>query len=178
MRTFFVFDVESIGLHGEGFAAAGGVYLENGSSLWEFKVACPPDAAAGNCDDRKWVLENVPIIEPSHKTPRLMRDEFWNQWLNAREQHATMATDCGWPVESKFLLQCVADDPERRNWEGPYPMVEISTYLTAAGMDPMKNYDRHPSELPKHDPLSDARQSARLLCSAIDKIRFASEGRI
>ena len=29
---FFVIDVESVGLHGEGFAVAGGVYLRNGAA--------------------------------------------------------------------------------------------------------------------------------------------------
>ena len=40
---FFVFDVESVGLHGEGFAVAGGVYTATGGTLWEFWLACPVD---------------------------------------------------------------------------------------------------------------------------------------
>lgn len=46
---FFVFDVESVGLHGEAFAVAGGIYMPWGPSssapsVDDFTVALPPDA--------------------------------------------------------------------------------------------------------------------------------------
>lgn len=69
-QPFFVFDVESIGLHGEGFAVAGGVYLPNGVAQWEFRLACPIDECAGDDDDRKWVKENIPAIEETHRSPK------------------------------------------------------------------------------------------------------------
>ncbi len=38
----FIFDVESVGLHGEGFAVAGGVYrAENAAAQSEFRFCCP-----------------------------------------------------------------------------------------------------------------------------------------
>jgi hypothetical protein len=40
--------------------------------------------------------------------------------------------------------------------------------MMAAGQDPMKNHERRGDELPKHNPLADARQSARLLLEAIE----------
>lgn len=168
MKLFFVFDVESVGLHGEAFAIGGGVYLENGAAQWEFRLACPIDECAGDDEDRKWVKENIPAIEETHRVPRAMRDEFWKQWIKAKSQKAEMAADCAWPVEAGLLAQCIKDDPSRK-WEGPYPLHEISSYLAAAGLDPMKEYDRTPSEMPKHDPLADARQSARMLSIALSK---------
>jgi hypothetical protein len=80
------------------------------------------------------------------------------------------AADCAWPVEARFLARCVNDKPREREWQGPYPLMEIASYLEAAGMDPMKEYDRLPSELPKHNPLCDARQSARMLSMALARI--------
>jgi hypothetical protein len=53
---------------------------------------------------------------------------------------------------------------------GPYPLHEIASFMTAAGMDPMATYARLPDELPKHHPLADARQSARLLWLAVSRI--------
>jgi len=165
----FVVDVESIGLHGEAFAVAGGLYID-GAAQWEFKYSCDPGLCSGSASDRKWVEENIPQFEITHRGPKSMRESFWNRWQEAKAQKSTMAADCLWPVEARFVAQCVDDDAEYRRWEGPYPFMEISTYLEATGVDPMADHERRASELPKHDPLADVRQSARLLFEAIESI--------
>lgn len=169
MRSFFVFDVESIGLHGEGFAVAGGVYLENGAVQWEFSEACPPEEAKGADSDRAWVKENCPRIEPTCNTPKQVRDAFWREWMKAKAYGAQMAAECQWPVEAGFVRACIADDASR-TWDGPYPFHEIASFMAAADMDPMATYERTPSEQPPHSPLADARLSARLLAQAIRTI--------
>ncbi len=170
MRSFFVFDVESIGLHGEGFAVAGGVYLENGAAQWEFKFACPTGECEGSENDRNWVKENIPVVEETHRSPKGIRDAFWQVWMKAKKEGAVMAAECLWPVEAGFVARSVYDDIENRRCDGPYPFLEISSVMLVAGMDPMATYDRTPSESPKHDPLADARQSARLLSEALAKL--------
>lgn len=168
---FFIFDVESMGLHGEGFAVAGGVYLANGAAQWEFRYACPTGSAwCDDAEDRTWVDANVPVLETTHRTPELMRHAFWQHWLKAKKAGAQMAVECGWPVEAEFLHRCIHDQYPGRKWDGPYPLHEIATYMAAAGMDPMAQYKRRPSELPMHDPLADARLSARLLSEALAKM--------
>lgn len=171
MKSFFVFDVESVGLHGEGFAVGGGIYLENGAVQWGFRMACPSSECIGTDDDRKWVAENVPMLDITHRSPVQLRSAFWELWLKAKSEGAVAAVECGWPVEANFLRSCITDDPSRK-WDGPYPLHEISSYMVAAGMDPMGKYERTPSELPVHDPSADARQSARLLSEAISKIKI------
>lgn len=171
MKSFFVFDVESVGLHGEGFAVAGGVFLSNGAIQWGFRMACPVDQCIGNDEGRKWVNENVPQLEITHRSPVAMRSTFWQMWMKAKGEGALMAAECGWPVEANFLGSCITDDVSRM-WEGPYPLHEIATFMEAAGMDPMAKYERTPSELPQHDPYADAVQSARLLSMAISKINL------
>lgn len=168
MKSYFIIDVESIGLHGEGFAVAGGVYLENGAAQWEFCLACDPASGSGTKEDRKWVLENVPVIEITHRSPRAVRDAFWLLWMRAKKDGAVMAAECLWPVEARFVEACIQDD-HSRNWDGPYPFHEIASVMLAAGMDPMDTYERAESEKPAHNPLSDARLSARLLAEAISK---------
>ncbi len=167
--AYFIFDVESVGLHGEGFAVAGGVYLDNGSPQTEFCFACPIDEAKGNDEGRKWVKENVPPIFETHRTPKTMRDEFWHQWELAKKQYPgiVMASECGWPVEARFLCAVIDDDPKNREWSGPYPMHEISSYVAASGFDPMEKVEREFSETPAHNPLADARLSARMLFDAL-----------
>jgi len=162
MRSFFVIDVESIGLHGEAFAVAGGVYLENGSPQWEFRFCVNRDKCKGNEDSRKWVDENVPMMEITHSSRVQMMNDFWVQWERAKRHDAVMAADCCWPVEAKFLEECCALD-DSREFKGPYPLLDIASIRFAAGLDPIGNAPREASELPVHDPLCDARQSARLL---------------
>jgi hypothetical protein len=170
MKSYFVIDVESIGLHGEGFAVAGGVYLENGAAQWEFSMATNPDRCQGDASDRDWVMRNVPILEFTHFSADQMREEFWEVWQKAHNEGAQMAAECLWPVEAKFVAMCV-EEYESRKFAGPYPFLEISSVMQAAGMDPMASYPRTPSEEPKHNPLSDARQSARLLSEALAKLK-------
>lgn len=169
---YFVFDVESVGLHGEGFAVAGGIYTPRGACQREFAYACPPAEAKGDDDDRLWVAQNVPMMEVTHRLPVLVRDAFWKEWIDAKAQYPgiVMAAECLWPVEAKFVAYCIKGNPGQRKWEGPYPFLEISSVMVAAGMDPMGDYDREPGELPKHNPLADARQSARLLARALSEI--------
>jgi hypothetical protein len=162
-QYFFVFDVESIGLHGEGFAVGGGVFL-NGNAITEFQFSCPRDQAKGRDKDRDWVDFNIPSIDITHETPAQVRHAFWEEWMTAKHKFPgiVMAGECFWPVEANFVSSCVSDD-ETRTWEGPYPFHEVSSFMLAGGMDPMGRYDRLPHELPCHTPLADARLSARLL---------------
>ena len=169
--TFFIFDVESAGLHGEGFAVAGGVYI-NGAAQSEFRFCCPPEEAEGEEADRDWVKANVPVMEITHRDPRGIREAFWAKWMEAKKQYPgiKMAGECIWPVEAGFVARCIYQDKEKRNWEGPYPFHEIASFMQAAGMDPMATYERKASEKPAHEPLADARLSARLLTEALETI--------
>lgn len=172
----FIFDCESIGLHGEVFAVAGGVYLR-GEALpgSEFYFHCPRENVAGDPEDREWVNENVPAAGEGGEVlfyPDSLRRRFWHAWEQAKFEWKgiQMAAECLWPVEARFVLACIEDARKIRCWQGPYPFHEIASFLSAAGMDPMQTYDRRENELPAHDPLADARLSARLLNEALVKL--------
>lgn len=168
---YFIFDVESVGLHGSAFAVAGGVYRD-GIAVSEFVFCCPTVACRGDADDRAWVNANVPPMPITHSYPSNIRDAFWHEWEKAKASHPgiTMAGECIWPVEANFIAACVRDEPQARKWAGPYPFHEIASVMLAAGMDPMATYERLPAELPAHNPLGDARLSARLLATALRKL--------
>jgi hypothetical protein len=178
LKLKMIFDVESVGLHGEGFAV-GWVITENDREIDSGYASCDHTwAYEGATGDRDWIKENVvPHLPPatimkgsdeSHYTaPAKVRKTFWTEWLKWKAKGATLWADCAWPVEAKFLLECVEDDKELRNWEGPYPLCEISTVLICASLDPLAKYDRLLNETPAHHPTCDARQSARLLKEAI-----------
>lgn len=167
---FMVFDVESVGLHGEGFAV-GYVVVDTNSNkpsqfIGERLLVCPPTYATGNDGGRKWIAGNVPDMPLNCSTPRDVRTQFWAHWELWREQGARLLADCAWPVEARFLAQCV-DDDSARTLGGPYPLLDLSSILLAYGMDPTTVFYREPDELPPHNPLNDARQSARLLLEHI-----------
>jgi hypothetical protein len=172
-RLYMVFDVESVGLHGEGFMCGWVVVDRAGVEQISGWIAAPPECAEGTEDGLKWVREHVPNLPFPHGdayTPKDVRFAFWKQWLQWKGQGATLWADCAWPVEARFLRECVNDAPEEREWEGPYPLHEIATLMRAIGRDPLAYYDRLPNELPQHDPLADARQSARLLVECLDAL--------
>ena len=169
-KIWMVFDCESIGLHGETFAVGAAVIDETGWTLEHYLFACNPDLAAGSTEGRLWVAQNCPVIPSNCGSPLGVRNQFWAAWLKWKAQGAVLVADCQWPVEARFLIACIDDKPDERGWSGPYPMHELASFMTAAGMDPMATYDRLPDE-PQHDPLGDARQSARLLVMALDRLR-------
>lgn len=165
-----IIDVESIGLYGEAFAVAGALF-ENNTLSDEFVLSCPPRLAEGDFIDREWVAMNVPPLNVTHANPRRVREAFWARWEPLLEDGGyQIAAECSWPVEANFLAACVRDDLTARLWKGPYPLLDISSILLAAGMDPMTNYDRLENEQPKHHPMADVRQSARLLQTAIERV--------
>jgi len=166
-----VFDVESIGLHGEGFAVGWVVVDREGTRISQGKLACHPDQAEGDQKDRDWVRDVIPPISVTHRTPKAVRDAFWEAWSFWKENDAVLVADCCWPVEARFLAACVDDDKASRTWDGPYPLHELASILLSLGEDPLKTTLRHDDELPLHDPLSDARQSARQLVDALKKLK-------
>lgn len=170
-QAYFVIDAESAGLYGPSFSVAGGVYI-NGKRVREFFFACPWEWVAFNSeDDKKWISENIPEYMANCDTPRDVRDEFWKEWQTCKAVYnCLMAVECGYPVETNFLAACVKDDEENRKWLAPYPLIEISSIMAAAGMDPMKNYIRNEDESPAHNPINDSRLSARLLTEALGRL--------
>lgn len=174
-KYFFVFDVESIGLHGEGFAVAWVVIdAKTSERVDERAILCSPDSALGTGFDRQWIEDHViHHLEPLGKedrypTPRDVRGQFWIAWLHWRERGAWMAADVCWPVEARFLFDCVHASGIRKS-AAPYPLIDIASARLAVGLDPISVCERLSDERPAHHPLADSRQSARLLIEALEK---------
>jgi hypothetical protein len=168
---FMVFDVESYGLHGEGFAV-GWAVVQCRPPLRDLELLADGIAVSRAHDPLpEWVRENVLPHLPlaTHATAGKMRDRFWEVWEYWREQDALLAADVPWPVEARFLAACVDDAPATRAWSGPYPLIDIASVRLAAGLDPLADEARTEFEQPAHNPLADARQSARLLMEALQR---------
>lgn len=169
MENYMVFDVESVGLHGEGFAVGYVVLDRTGIELAHGAYWTDPDGAQGTDEGRAWVYANwyLPMGLPSADTTYDLRRLFWQVWQQWKAKGAILVADCAWPVEARFLAACVDDDPAAREWQGPYPLHDVATARLLVGLDPLATVPRLPSELPQHDPLADARQSARLWLEAL-----------
>jgi hypothetical protein len=167
LDKFMVFDVESIGLHGDGFAVAWVVVNREGERLDEACLSCNPDLCAGADESRIWVSENVPELERTSPTPQHLRNTFWHEWRRWADQGAVLVADCAWPVEANFLSACVRLNHKEREWQGPYPLHDLASVMLVHGADPLAVTFRMPDELPAHHPLMDARQSARQLVQCL-----------
>jgi len=164
---FMVFDVESVGLHGEGFAVGWVVVDRKGERLEECCLSCDPAQCAGTDKSRDWVLENVHPLAVTSPTKQHLRNSFWHEWRKWADKGAVLVADCAWPVEANFLNACVRLNHSEREWQGPYPLHDLASVLLAVGADPLAVTERLPDELPAHHPLMDARQSARQLITAL-----------
>lgn len=171
---FMVFDVESIGLHGQAFAVGWVVVDGDGNEHEAGIVSCPPHNAMGSERNFEWVAKNVPKLTITHTSPWQVREAFWARWGEWRGRGARLVADCTWPVEARFLAACVEDNLEGREWIGPYPLLDIPSMLVAVGEEPTQKFSRLKNEMPEHDPLADARQSARIMLLAM-RIGRASE---
>lgn len=181
-QKFFIWDAESVGLHGQTFAVAGGIYDIHGKAIQEFAFhsyeVCEPAHHELEFSDRKWVAENVTRPPGSREgVNNDLIERFMDEWRQAKDDHPgiMMFVECGWPVEARFLREVIAYYQPHHNWDGPYPLHEIATLMLAAGMDPMATYDRTPEESPAHEPLADARLSARLLSEALHRLNAAND---
>jgi len=170
----FVFDVESIGLYGEGFSFGYQVInWPERNVLEEGHHACDPNTAMGTQPDRIWVAKHVmPSISGfDHPHPHALRRYFLRVWGGWKANDAYMVADCPFPVEMRFLAACQNQDDNRDLM--PYPLLDTASILFAAGLDPLQTFKRMAHEEPEHHALNDARQSARITCDALDAIASA-----
>jgi hypothetical protein len=173
---FLVFDAEAIGYVGEAFAV-GWVVIANKKEVARGLIHFPRAHAAGSAAGRAWVNQNVPprfgADAKSVESGSVLRTEFWRLLREELAKGAKVFAEVGMPVEAKFLMDCAATMGSEEVL--PYPLYDVTPIMAAAGMDPLKTYDRLPSEEPRHNPETDARQSARLLLIALERLELNAE---
>ena len=179
-----VFDVESIGLHGEHFAV-GWVIYDHGKLVENDWVACPSTFASGTAEGRRWIEQNLPedVIDPPigpHlvANTRGVREAFWHLWSKERNNGTKIWADVAWPVEARFLIACIEDGreaevdprtltipPTDREFQGPYPVLDIRTIYSMCANPPSYPEMRGPV----HHPMYDAWRSAELLLLMLEQ---------
>ncbi len=132
MNKIFSFDAETNGLWGQAFAIAAIVYDENGMEMERFIGRCPISEAVDG-----WVKENVipqiAGIRENYSSYEEMLAGFAEFYL-ANKNGSDIICHMGYIVETKVLrdmheLDLIGD------WDGPYPMFDVSGNLQQAGYD-------------------------------------------
>ena len=161
-HIFFV-DAETDGLYGPFLSVAAMVTDQLGAEIDRFYGALYPQQVVIT---DPWVQENVfPSLsraETFFETDTALLEAFWAFWLHYREDCLCVA-DVPVPVEARLFAKCVAADPFVRTFQGPYPLMDLSTLLYSRGIDP--DADRtNLSGLPckRHDALDDVRMTAAI----------------
>lgn len=162
---YMVMDIESIGLFGPAWAFGFVVMDENFVTIEEGYTCCNPAAITSyyHPKDYQWIMENVvPHCPVTTELYALVGAEFWVAWQKYHAEGYQLWADCCFPVETNFIAQVLEKDEYSRS-KSPYPLYDLATLLFARGYDPTATFARLEDELPAHNPLADAKQSARIL---------------
>ena len=132
-KKVFSFDAETNGLWGQAFAVGALVYGESGTEIARFVGRCPIE---GEVDG--WVAENVlPQLAELPKTCSSYEELLaaFAEFYLANKADADVLVHMGYIVETRILR----DMHERGligDWDGPYPLYDVSGNLEQAGEDP------------------------------------------
>src|SRR3990167_10032615 len=151
MKTRFFFDVEAQSLHGEGFAY-GYVVVNVNEATKEFTILEKGEcySVLGAKEATNWVKENVipsltlltPYLEKDLSTlntsslpseivisTKDLRDNFYKIYTKWKKQGAEFWSDVNFPVETNFLSAIVKDGNSSRDWDMPYPLLDVSNFV-------------------------------------------------
>lgn len=195
-----VFDVESFGLHGASFAVAAVLLKSDGERLREVQHFAATDRAANRPwtlvtsgstatagslitrfdkehvleqpnrtawierGDFNWLQANIPesVFAPGRLTGDLSIHQLFDAFVEAAGPDVMLWAECPVPVEANFLNELWG-----RGGKTPIPILhDIASLADPLGI-PDERVDAHK---PAHDPLNDARASARRLVMALGKL--------
>ncbi len=165
MKKIFSFDAETNGLWGKPFAIGALVYDESGAESARF-VGRLPDSAV----TEQWVKENVlptlVSVPVTHDTYEALLASFAD-FYKANKVDADVLVHMGYIVEAGLLRDMHAQGVIG-DWDGPYPLLDVSGNLQQAGEDPtsvdgyMKKHELSVGEFAggTHNPLYDSAVTA------------------
>ena len=132
MRKILSFDAETDGLWGQAFTIGALVYDENGAEVARFTGRL--DTEATNVWVRENVIPKITGIPVTHTDYNAMLADFAKFYL-ANKEGADVVVHMGYIVEAR-ILRDMHDRGLIGDWDGPYPLFDLSGNLQAAGSDP------------------------------------------
>ncbi len=166
MKKIFSFDAETNGLWGKAWAIGALVYNENGIEIFRFLARLPDSVVTDS-----WVREHGSLaamagVQVTHDTYEAMLADF-AQFYMANKTDADIIVHMGVPVEAG-LLRDMHDAGFIGDFDGPYPLMDVSGNLQQFGEDPtsvdgyLKKYKLSIGEVEggTHNPLYDSAVAA------------------
>ena len=157
----FIFDVESDGLYGEGFAF-GILIIKDNKIIEKFSVISKTELK------EKWVIDNIVSnlkkkeFDKVVETNKELREEFYKFYCEMKEKYKEVEiwSDCNYPVETNFLADIAKDDLKNRAFNMPYPLVDIATQSNIH-INRKEHYKEKTGKyLKQHNPIDDCIASA------------------
>lgn len=179
-KKIFSLDCESNGLWGPIFAVAAVVTDEDGSIIDSFVGQCPIEGEINS-----WVKENVlPVLQdvPMYSSYRSLLESFVGFYKRYRtDSNIDFVTHMGYIVEAK-LLRDMREFGLIGEWDGPYPLLDISGHLQMVGEDPT-SVDAYVSKYKlvvgveggTHNPLYDAAAAAAAYVHLLDRAKLCQQ---
>ena len=133
MKKVFSFDAETNGLWGQAFAIGALVYDESGAEVARF-VGRLPDSEVTDGWVKENVLSKIGGIPVTHQTYEALLASFAAFYM-ANKKGADTVVHMGYIVEAK-VLRDMHDMGLIGDWDGPYPLFDVSGNLQAVGADP------------------------------------------
>lgn len=133
MKKIFSFDAETDGLWGQAFAIGALVYDENGTEIARF-VGRLPDTEVTDGWVRENVLPKVADLPVTHESYDALLSDF-AAFYKANKPDADIVVHMGYIVEAR-VLRDLHDKGLIGDWDGPYPLLDVSGNLQQAGEDP------------------------------------------
>lgn len=131
-----IVDAESNGLYGEILSVAAIVLDERFTEIDRFYG----ERELSQIDDPDpWVKENVlPLFNQEHVFPdeAELLEDFWDFWMKYQGRVMAMA-DVSYPVEANLFRKCIEKNLAERSFSGPFPLLDLSTFLLAKGYNPL-----------------------------------------
>lgn len=128
----FSFDAETNGLWGQAFAIGALVYDESGAEIARF-VGRLPDTEVTDGWVRENVLPEIADIPVTHDSYYALLSSFAEFYL-AHKDEADVVVHMGYIVEAR-ILRDLHDKGLIGDWDGPYPLYDVSGNLQQAGED-------------------------------------------
>jgi hypothetical protein len=162
MGKIMMFDVESNGLYGEGFAVGAVVsnvdFVGTCTIIERFELMA--DIEVTDNWVRKNVLQHLKDM-PKVSSVKELRTKFYEFYMRNKEV-CLIYSDCNYPVETNFLSAIVSDN-ESRCWDMPFPLMDCcnSSNINISRNDFFENEQKE--KLRQHNPLDDAKASLYFL---------------
>ena len=160
---YMMIDVETDGLQGEAFAVGYVIFLPNGNTLSEDMRWVKTELTD------PWCKEHIPCMDPAKQLEnhQQLRAWFVKRYLKHKPQY--VCADHIYPCESNFLALV-----SKEHNQIFYPLIDTFAVCESIKLHTdLIPFDspRNDLEVPRHNPLCDARQSVRQYLYYLDLLR-------